>query len=81
MDREVLERKPSSVAELVQVVKECWAGISGDVCDKLIKRMPLLCQAVLDAKGGYFDEKLAPQKNSSCIIDSCLSLKFYLILA
>ena len=62
MDREVLERKPSSVAELVQVVKECWAGISGDVCDKLIKRMPLLCQAVLDAKGGYFDEKLAPQK-------------------
>jgi hypothetical protein len=62
MDREVLERKPSSVAELVQVVKECWEGISSEVCDKLIKRMPLLCQAVLDAKGGYFDEKLAPQK-------------------
>ena len=62
MDREVLEKKPSSVAELVKVVKECWAEISGDVCDKLVKRMPLLCRAVIDAKGGYFDEKLAPQK-------------------
>jgi len=61
MDREVLEKKPSSVAELVKVVKE-WAEISGDVCDKLVKRMPLLCRAVIDAKGGYFDEKLAPQK-------------------
>ena len=62
MDRQVLERKPSSVAELEKVVKETWAQIHGDVCDKLIKRMPLLCQAVTDAKGGYFDEKLAPQK-------------------
>ena len=62
MDRQVLEKKPASVPELVTVVKETWAVMSVDVCEKLTRRMPLLCQAVIDAKGGYFDEKLAPQK-------------------
>ena len=65
-DLSPIERKPSSVAELVQVIQECWAGICVKFAiGSLIFKIPLLWKAVLDAKGGCFDEKLAPQQKTS----------------
>ena len=62
VDRQVQAKRPTSLEKLVAIVKETWNEISEDVLEKLLHRMPLLCQAVIDAKGGYFDEKLAAQK-------------------
>ena len=42
-----------------QVVKEAWHEIGTATMEKLINRMPWICQAVLDAERGYFYEKLA----------------------
>jgi hypothetical protein len=36
--------------------------VTPDVLLKLIERLPRLCQAVIEAQGGYFDEKYAPRK-------------------
>ena len=62
VDRQVQAKRPTSLEKLVAIVKETWNEISEDVLEKLLHRMPLLCQAVIDAEGGYFDEKLAAQK-------------------
>jgi transposase len=57
-DRAVLEKKPTSVPELVRVVHEAWDELEATTMDKLLARMPRICQAVIDSEGGYFDEKL-----------------------
>ena len=62
VDRQVQEKKPTSVESLVRLVKQTWTEISPVVLEKLLNRMPLICQAVIDAQGGYFDEKLSAQK-------------------
>ena len=62
VDRQVQERKPTSVEALVRIVKSTWKEIAEDVLEKLLKRMPLLCQAVINAGGGYFSEKLSAEK-------------------
>jgi hypothetical protein len=41
---------------------EVWNNISAETVEKLIRRLPLLCQAVIRAEGGYFDEKLTSIK-------------------
>ena len=51
----------------MQVVKTTWHELSEDVLDKLLQRMPLICQAVIDAGGGYFDEKLSAQKKKQLV--------------
>jgi hypothetical protein len=43
-------------------VKSTWSEIAEDVLEKLLHRMPLLCQAVIAANGGYFNEKLTAEK-------------------
>jgi transposase len=62
MDREIKKRKPSSLAALEQIAREVWQQISEETLLKLIYRLPNLCKAVIDAEGGYFDEKYAPRK-------------------
>jgi hypothetical protein len=63
LDRAVLKKKPSCIKDLERVVREAWGEISQKTLEKLVSRMPRLCQAVLDAKGGYFDEKLCAYKH------------------
>jgi hypothetical protein len=58
VDRQVKERKPGNVHSLEATVKEVWENISPSIIDKLVKRLPRLCQAVIMAEGGYFDESL-----------------------
>ena len=67
VDRQVQSKKPTSLAELSSIVKDTWKDIAEDVLEKLLARMPLLCQAVIDADGGYFNEKLAPQKKKQIV--------------
>ena len=67
VDRQVQRKKPSSVESLVRIVHQVWGELSQDVMEKLLKRMPLLCQAVIDADGGYFDEKLSAQKKKQLV--------------
>ena len=55
VDRQVQSKKPTSLAELSSIVKDTWKDIAEDVLEKLLARMPLLCQAVIDAEGGYFN--------------------------
>jgi hypothetical protein len=68
VDRQVQEQKPTSVEALVRIVKSTWKEIAEDVLEKLLERMPLLCQAVIDAGGGYFSEKSTAEKGKKMMV-------------
>jgi hypothetical protein len=57
MDRQIQKRKPTSEPALMQIVNEVWENLQPDVLQKLIDRLPRVMQAIIEAKGGYFDEK------------------------
>jgi len=61
MDRRIRKEKPSSEAKLLEIVHDVWDNLNAEVLNKLVERMPRLCQAVIKAEGGYFDEKYAPR--------------------
>ncbi|MDF4419859.1 transposase, partial [Vibrio parahaemolyticus] len=56
LDRKVKNKQPTSAANLYEMLTEAWEEISSDYLMKLIARMPRVCEAVIKAKGGYFDE-------------------------
>jgi hypothetical protein len=62
MDRRIKKRKPSSLAALEEIAREVWREIPEEVLLRLVTRLPYVCQAVIEAEGGYFDEKYAPRK-------------------
>jgi transposase len=62
MDREIKKQKPTSIPELERIARQVWSNISAETLQKLINRLPRLCKAVIEAEGGYFDEKYAPRK-------------------
>ena len=57
LDRRVKAKGPTSAKHLWELLQDCWKTISGDYLLKLIKRMPRVCEAVIKAKGGYFEER------------------------
>jgi transposase len=62
MDREIKKRKPTSLRDLENICRQVWSELAPEILQKLINRLPRLCQAVIEAEGGYFDEKYAPRK-------------------
>ena len=62
MNRQIRIRKPTNEAMLLEVVHDVWNSLTPDTINNIIDRMPALCQAVIAAEGGYFDEKYAPRK-------------------
>jgi transposase len=62
LDREIKKHKPTSLAELERIARHVWSNIAAEKLQKLIDRLPRLCKAVIEAEGGYFDEKYAPRK-------------------
>lgn len=56
LDRKAKERLPRSTRELWQYLQEAWKEISAEYLNKLLERMPRICQAVIKAKGGHIDE-------------------------
>lgn len=57
LDRRVRSFGPSSKEQLWNVLQREWDNIPGDTLRKLIARMPRVARAVINAKGGFFDEK------------------------
>lgn len=62
MDRRIKKKRPTSLPGLEKIIREVWAEMTPDVFLKLIDRLPRVLQAVIQAEGGYFDEKYAPRK-------------------
>jgi transposase len=62
MEREKVKRKPKNENELLQVIKDVWNNLEPAKLQRLVDRMPRLLEAVIEANGGYFDEKYAPRK-------------------
>ena len=56
MHRRVKAKGPPSAQHLWELLQHCWKTISGGYLMKLIERMPRVCEAVIEAKGGYFEE-------------------------
>lgn len=57
IDRRIRNHCPTSKDHLWRLLQSEWHAISIDTLRKLTDRMPRVVQAVLNAKGGYFDEK------------------------
>lgn len=56
LDRKVKAKQPTSAEHLWQLLQEAWQNMSPDFLMKLINRMPRICEAVIKAKGAYFEE-------------------------
>ena len=61
-DRQVKKRKPTNLCALEAAVREVWDSMSEEKLEKLVKRMPNICKAVIDADGGYFVEKTVSKR-------------------
>ena len=57
LDRAVRKECPTSQTDLWNLLQREWDKISEKTLDKLVARMPRLCEAVIKNKGGHFDEK------------------------
>jgi DDE superfamily endonuclease/Transposase len=64
-DRQVQKKHPTNVTQLEAIVREVWDGMKEEAVEKIVSRMPILCQAVIKAGGGYFDEKLTAIKKQT----------------
>lgn len=56
LDRQVRECCPTSQEDLWRKLQEEWQKITKTTLEKLIARMPKLCEAVIKNKGGHIDE-------------------------
>ena len=56
LDRKVRAKQATSAADLWQLLEENWAELSSVYPHSLTERMPRICEAVVVAKGGHFDE-------------------------
>lgn len=57
LDRIIRQSCPSSEKHLWTLLHDAWSHLQSETLTKLVSRMPRLCQAVIKANGGYFDEK------------------------
>lgn len=57
LDRAVRKHRPKSKTDLWSILQKEWSNIKPETLDKLINRMPRICQAVINSKGSHFDEK------------------------
>ena len=55
-DLRVKEKQPTSAQHMWELLQDFWKSIPGDQIMKLVERMPRVCKAVIEAKGGYFEE-------------------------
>ena len=56
LEQKVNAKQPTSVAYFWQLLEESWAELSSVYLQSLEERMPRICEAVIVAKGGHFDE-------------------------
>lgn len=53
LDRKVRIDPPTSTADLLRKLQQHWKKITPECIEKLLRRMPKLCAAVIKAKGGH----------------------------
>lgn len=56
LDRRIRQHSISSETDLMDKINSEWKLIGEETLRKLIERMPRVCQAVIKAKGGWFEE-------------------------
>lgn len=56
LDRKVRASHITSQLSLWETLQKCWSEIHAMTLEKLIRRMPRVCAAVIKSKGGYFEE-------------------------
>ena len=56
LDKRVKAKLPTSALHLWELLQKSWEDMSGDFLLKLVNQMPRVCEAVIKAKGGYFEE-------------------------
>lgn len=57
LDRRVRKVCPTSKTNLWNIIQDQWTNMPHMILEKLIERMPRVVKAVLNSKGGFFDEK------------------------
>lgn len=57
LDRKVRESCPKSKPHLWTLLQTTWESLPCETLNKLIERMPRICEAVIKNKGNYFNEK------------------------
>ena len=57
LDRRAEDLRPISLSGLRNGLNQAWDNITAQQLQKLVKRLPKVCSAVIKAKGGHFDEK------------------------
>jgi transposase len=56
IDRTIRKKSPTSKSHLWQILQQSWSEINNVTLEKLVKRMPRLCKAVIKNNGGHIDE-------------------------
>ena len=57
LDRNVRDKFPTSKKHLFESLQDSWRAITSETLRKLTERMPRICNAVIKARGGYFNEQ------------------------
>jgi len=57
VDREVRKAAPTSSSHMWITLQEAWSRITQESLEKLLKRMPRLCAAIIKNKGTHVDER------------------------
>ena len=53
LDRKVREKCPTSQSDMRNLLQQAWNEITPEYLTKLTARMPKICKALIDAKGGF----------------------------
>ena len=56
LKRRVRDLKPTSQISMWNCLNEVWNNLQAETLQKLVRRMPKICAALIKAKGGHFDE-------------------------
>jgi transposase len=62
MDRQVQKERPTNEQALLAIVNQVWNNLQPEVLQKYIDRLPRVMKAIIEAQGGYFDEKYDVRK-------------------
>jgi hypothetical protein len=57
---QIVKRRQTNEAKPLEVVHEICLQFTAEVLNKLFERLLRLTEAVIEAEGGYFEEKYAP---------------------
>lgn len=56
LDRRVRDLKPTSLPDLWKCLVQAWNAIDVNTLQKLVERLPKICRAIIEAKGGHIQE-------------------------